>query len=162
MGKDEARINARAMAVFEVVRDWHMNLDLTRAKMFDDEECLHLYAWAKQALRCVLVAKTADSMKYRLVLQQARAVTASSFAHRLLQEHRLASDAGLETYTKYWLGPQEQIGEVQTDLAFTAADVEEFDDNLRALLFHIRRRATGRRLQFSRSRSPAWAVGVFR
>ena len=85
-------------------------------------------------------------------------MAASSFAHRLLQEHRLASNAGLKTYTKYWLGPQEQIGEVQADLAFTTAEIEEFDDDLQALLFHVRRR-TGRRLYFSRSRSPVWTAG---
>ena len=118
------------MAVFVVVRDWHLDLDLTRAKMFSDDERLRLWAWARQALSFVLVEKTVDVMKYRLILQQARAVSAASFAHCLVQEHRLAANSGLVIYTKYWLAPHVQIGEVPADLTFTATEIEEFDANL--------------------------------
>ena len=61
-------------------------------------------------------------------------------------EHRLAYNAGLTAYTKYWLGPQEQIGEAQADLNFTTIDVLNFEDDVRARLLYIRR-APGRRLQ---------------
>jgi hypothetical protein len=115
------------MAVFDIVRAWHLDLDLTGRKMFPDDECLRLRVWARQALRFVLVEKTVDVVKHRLVLQQARAVAASSFAHALLQEHRLAIDAGMKIYTKFWLGPQEQIGEVEADLVFTETEIVEFD-----------------------------------
>ena len=118
------------MAVFVVVRDWYLDISLTRAKVFDDDDRLRLWGWARRALRWILVDLTADMMNYRLVLQQARSVVASSFAHALLQEHRLATDAGLDVYTKFWLGPQEQIGEVEADLTFTTAEIEEFDANL--------------------------------
>ena len=115
------------MAVFVIVRAWHMDLDLTGRKMFRDDESLSLLNWAKQALCFVLVEKTVEVVKHRLLLQQARAVVASSFAHALLQEHRLAVDAGMKIYTKYWLGPQEQIGEVEADLVFTETEIVEFD-----------------------------------
>ena len=121
------------MAVFVVVRDWHLDLDLTRAKMFSDDERLRLWAWARQARNFVLVEKTVDLMKYRLILQQARAVSASSFAHCLIQEHRLAANDGWVIYTKYWLAPHMQIGEVPADLVFTTAEIEEFNDNMYAM-----------------------------
>ena len=91
------------MAVFDIVRAWHLDLDMTRRKMFSDDERLRLWDWARPALRWILVEKTVDLMKHRLILQQARAVTASSFAHCLIQEHRLAAYNELMTYTKYWL-----------------------------------------------------------
>ena len=61
MGPD--LIRPGAMAIFEIVRAWHMDLDLTHAKIFNDEGRLHLCAWARQALRFVLATKTVDSMK---------------------------------------------------------------------------------------------------
>jgi hypothetical protein len=121
------------MTVFDIVRAWHLDLDLTRRKAFDDDERLRLCAWARQALEWILVDKTADMMKYRLILQQARAVVASSFAHALLQEHRIAANDGWVSYTKFWLGPQAQIGEVEADLAFTETEMEEFADNMYAM-----------------------------
>ena len=69
-------------------------------------------------------------MKHRLILQHARAVTASSFAHCLIQEHRLAAHNDMLTYTKYWMAPHVQIGEAQSDLVFTETEIIEFEANL--------------------------------
>ena len=121
------------MAVFDIVRVWYLDVNLTHVKAFDDDDRLRLWAWARQALKWTLVDKTADTMKYRLILQQARSVVASSFAHALLQEHRLAANNSWVTYTKFWLGPQEQIGEVEADLVFTTAEIEEFTDHMYAM-----------------------------
>ena len=72
-------------------------------------------------------------MKYRLLLQQARALIASGLAHTLLQEHRVAalsiamSRRGGEIYARHDLRPGGLVGETRSDDLCTQEDVEDFE-----------------------------------